>query len=108
MWVQVDVGNVNWTSPSQVDDDLLELHWVRGFAGWYRVLDALADVDYQTTVLVESCAITVHTHSIKARDLLGCVLTVRRFLFQHHVFSAAPKDVCKLVEFCNKGITIPL
>ena len=71
MWGQVDVSNGNLTSPSQVDNDLLEFHWVSGWAGWYIVLDALRDADHQTTTSVVSCAaaITVPTHSVEARDL---------------------------------------
>ena len=46
MWGQVDVSDINLTSPSQVDDDLLEFHRVSGCTRWYRVLDVLVDVDH--------------------------------------------------------------
>ena len=42
---QVDVSIGKLTSPSNVDYDLLEFHLVVGCTGWYRVLNALADVD---------------------------------------------------------------
>ena len=38
--------NGKLTSPSQVDNHLLEFHRVSGCAVWYRVLNALADADY--------------------------------------------------------------
>ena len=41
----VDVGNGNLTSPSQVDDDL-ELHRVSGQARKYRVPDALVEGNF--------------------------------------------------------------
>ena len=70
-WRQADVINGTLMSSSQVVDDILEFHRVSGFAVWYRVSDALVDVDYQTTSSVVSCvcAISVPTHSVKARDL---------------------------------------
>ena len=46
MWEQVDVSNGNFISPGQVDNDLLEFHQISGCMGWYRVLDALANVDH--------------------------------------------------------------
>ena len=58
---QVDANNGNLTSPSQVDDDLLEFNRVSGCVGWYRVLDALADVDHHNTALVVSCATATAT-----------------------------------------------
>ena len=75
MWWQVDISNGNLTSPSQEDDDLLEFHWVSGCAGWYRVLDALADEDHQTTALVKSCVIAP-TQS-QSQGFVGCGLPGR-------------------------------
>ena len=57
--------------PIHVDDGLLELCQVGGCTGRYRLLDALADEGHQITASVVSCAaaITVPSHSVKARDL---------------------------------------
>ena len=49
MWEKVDISNVKFMSPSQVDNALLKFHRVGGCIGWYRVLNALTDVDHQTT-----------------------------------------------------------
>ena len=66
---QVDVSNGYLTSHSQVDDDRLEFHRVSVCVGWLRVLNALADVDHQTTASVVSCATDITMRSINARDL---------------------------------------
>ena len=72
MWGQVDVSNGNLTAPSQVYDGLLEFHLFSGCTRRFIVLDALADVDHQTTASVVSCAtvISVSIHSIEAEDFL--------------------------------------
>ena len=100
MWENVEVSNGELKSPSQVDFDLLKFHRVGGCTGWYTVLNALAEIDHQTTAPVLSCAgaISVFTHTVKARDLWGGILlTELRFLDQRHINSVAFKDDCKLV-----------
>ena len=68
---RVDIRNGKLASPSQVDNDLLKLHRVGGYTGWYGVLNALTDVDNKTTAPVLYCAaaISVPTHRFEARDL---------------------------------------
>ena len=100
MWWKVDVGNKKLTSPSQVNNDLLKFHRVGGCIGWYRVLNALTDVDHQSTAPVLSCsaAIKVPTDRVEAMDLWGGILQAELcFLDQCHVNSVAFQDNCKLV-----------
>ena len=72
MWGQVDVSNGNLTAPSQMYDGLLEFHLFSGCTRRFIVLDALADVDHQTTASVASYAtvISVSIHTIEAEDFL--------------------------------------
>ena len=84
-------------SPSQADNHYLKSHRVGGCTGWYRILNAVTDVDHQTTTLVQSCAtaILVLTHRVKARDLWGGILMAELcFLDQRHIKSVAFQDDC--------------
>ena len=99
---QVDLSHGNVTSPSSVDDDLLEFHRVGGWARRYRLLDAVVDVDNQTTasMVTRAAAILIPMHCVKARDLWGVVLLAELcFLDQRHVNSVVLQDICQLVEF---------
>ena len=93
---KVEVSSGKLTSPSQVDNDHLKFHRVGGCTGWYRVLNALTDVDHQTTTPVLSCAadISVQTHRVKAMDLWVRILL------------AVPP--LSSWNFFIQGITIPL
>ena len=64
-----DVTDGKWTSPSQVDNDLLMFHWVGGCTERYGVLNALTDVEHQTTAPVLSCtaAISIPMRRVEAR-----------------------------------------
>ena len=60
-------------------------------------------------VLSCAAAISVPTHRVEARDLLGGnLLTELCFLDQSHINSVAYQGDCKLVSFCSPGITVPL
>ena len=105
MWGQVDISNGNLMSPSQVDDHLLEFHQVSGCARWCRVLDALVNVDLQTTTSVVSCAAvnSVPTHRVEPGDLRVWVLLAEScFQHQHRINCVVLQDVCKLIEFAAK------
>ena len=71
-----------------MENYLIKFHRVGGCTGWYRVLNALADVDHLTTALVVSCstAILVTTHIVKDRHSWGGTLLAElRFLDQRHI-----------------------
>ena len=100
MWGKVDARNGILTSPSQEDNDLLVFHRAGGGTRLHRMLNALTDVDHQTTTPVLSCvaAIAFPTHSVEARDLCGGInLAEVRFLDQRQVNSVAFQDDCKFV-----------